>query len=36
MGEPMKINSYFNENGKPFQEIIEQYIIFYYNETLVK
>ncbi len=36
MGETMKINSYFDEKGKTFQEIMEQFLILYYNETLVK
>lgn len=35
--EYMKItNNVFNENGKTFQEIIEQFLVLYYNETLVK
>lgn len=33
----MKIaNNVFNENGKTFQEIIEQFLVLYYNEILVK
>lgn len=36
MGESMKINSYFDDNGKTFQEIMEQFLVLYYNETLGK
>ena len=32
----MKVKSYFDEKGKSFQEIIEQFLVLYYNETLVK
>lgn len=32
----MKVTSYFNENGKSFQEIIEQFLVLYYNENLFK
>lgn len=28
----LKINSYFNYEGKKIQEIIEDYIVLYYNE----
>lgn len=30
----MIIESVFNENGKTFQEIMEQFLIEYFNETL--
>ena len=30
----MIIESVFNENGKTFQEIMEQFLILYYNENL--
>ena len=30
----MIIESVFNENGKTFQEIMEQLLIIYFNETL--
>lgn len=36
MGESMKVNSYFDDNGKTFQEIMEQFLVFYYNEMIVK
>jgi len=33
----MKIqNSIFNENGKSFQDIIEQFLLLYYEETIGK
>ncbi len=32
----MKINNHFNENGKTFQEIMEQFLVLYYNEILEK
>lgn len=32
----MKINCIFNEEGKTFQEIIELFLINYYNEKLLK
>ena len=36
LGESMRIeNSIFDENGKTFQEIIEQFLLVYYNEGLV-
>ena len=28
----MKIKSIFNENGKTLQEVMEQSLIFYFNE----
>lgn len=30
----MNIISIFNENGKTLQEIMEQFLIIYYNENL--
>ncbi len=30
----MNITSIFNENGKTLQEIMEQFLIIYYNESL--
>lgn len=30
------VNSYFDEEGKSFQELIEQFLVLYYNESLVK
>ncbi len=30
----MNITSIFNENGKTLQEIMEQFLIIYYNENL--
>lgn len=32
----MKVNSIFDESGKTFQEIIEQFLVIYYNDKLVK
>lgn len=32
----MTVTSYFDENGKSFQEIIEQFLVLYYNENLFK
>jgi len=32
----MKINSVFDDNGKTFQEIIEQFLVAFYNEMLSK
>ena len=32
----MKVTNYFDEKGKTFQEIIEQFVVLYYNEKLVK
>ena len=32
----MKVNSYYDEKGKAFQEIIEQFLVIYYNENIVK
>ena len=32
----MKINSHYDEKGKTFQEIIEQFLVIYYNENIVK
>ena len=32
----MKVTSYFNEKGKTLQEIIEQFLVIYYNETIKK
>ena len=29
-------NSFFDEKGKTFQEIIRRFLIIYYNEKLVK
>lgn len=31
----MKITSTFDENGKTLQEIMEQFLIIYFNETIV-
>ena len=30
----MKITSTFNENGKTLQEIMEQFLIIYFNENI--
>ena len=30
----MEITNIFNENGKTFQEIMEQFLIAYYNEIM--
>jgi len=30
----MKIESVFDENGKTLQEVMEQFLIIYFNETL--
>lgn len=30
----MKITFVYNENGRTLQEIMEQFLIIYYNETL--
>lgn len=32
----MKITSTFKENGKTLQEIMEQFLILYYNENITK
>lgn len=32
----MKITSTYNENGKTLQEIMEQFLILYYNENIIK
>ena len=32
----MKITSIYNENGKTLQEIMEQFLILYYNENITK
>ena len=32
----MEITNIFNENGKTFQEIIEQFLIAYYNEIMTE
>lgn len=32
----MKIESVFDENGKTLQEVMEQFLIIYFNETLWK
>lgn len=32
----MKITNTFNENGKTLQEIMEQFLILYYNENITK
>lgn len=32
----MKITSTFNENGKTLQEIMEQFLIIYYNENIIE
>ncbi len=32
----MKITSTYNENGKTLQEIMEQFLILYYNENITK
>ncbi len=32
----MEITNIFNENGKTFQEIMEQFLIEYYNEKIVE
>ncbi len=31
----MIIENIFDENGKDFQEIMEQFLIIYYNEKMV-
>lgn len=32
----MEITNIFNENGKTLQEIMEQFLIAYYNEKIVE
>ena len=32
----MKITSTYNGNGKTLQEIMEQFLILYYNENITK
>ena len=32
----MIIESVFNENGKTFQEIMEQFLIIYFNDKITK
>jgi len=32
----MKITSKYDENGKSFQEIMEQFLIIYFNEKMAK
>lgn len=32
----MKITSTYNENGKTLQEIMEQFLILYYNENIIE
>jgi len=32
----MNIEETFNENGKTFQEIMEQFLILYYNENIAE
>lgn len=32
----MNITSVFNENGKTLQEIMEQFLILFYNENIIK
>lgn len=32
----MKVNSIFAENGKTFQEIIEQFLVIYYTDKIIK
>ena len=32
----MEITNIFNENGKTFQEIMEQFLIAYYNEKITE
>lgn len=32
----MKITNIFNENGKTFQEIMELFLIAYYNEEITE
>lgn len=32
----MKVTSYFDKDGKSFQEIVEQFLILYYNDIMVK
>lgn len=32
----MKFTSTYNENGKTLQEIMEQFLILYYNENITK
>ena len=32
----MEITNVFNENGKTFQEIMEQFLITYYNEKMTE
>lgn len=31
----MNITSVFNENGKTLQEIMEQFLILFYNENII-
>ena len=32
----MEIINHFNEEGKTLQEIMEQYIVMYYNQLMVE
>lgn len=32
----MKITSTFDENGKTLQEIMEQFLIIYFNENIIE
>ncbi len=32
----MNITSVFNENGKTLQEIMEQFLILFYNENIIE
>ena len=32
----MKITSTFEENGKTFQEIMEQFLIIYFKENIIE
>ena len=32
----MNIASVFNENGKTLQEIMEQFLILFYNENIIE
>lgn len=32
----MTIESVFNENGKDFQEIMEQFLIIYFNDKMTE
>ena len=32
----LKITNTFNENGKTFQEIMEQFLIIYFNENITQ